>query len=100
MWILVGVMFAVLIGLRHEVGGDWFNYLPQFYIAGEMKFSEVIQMADPGHWVLNMWVSDLGGDIHAVNMIYSVVLMSGGIGFSVANSRSLGWPCLSRSHTC
>ena len=25
-----GVLFAVMMGLRHEVGGDWFNYLPHF----------------------------------------------------------------------
>lgn len=29
-WFVLGMLFAVMMGLRHEVGGDWFTYLPHF----------------------------------------------------------------------
>lgn len=81
MWWVVGLLFAVMIGFRHAVGGDWDNYLPHFYFASEMMFAEAVSMEDPGHYVLNMWVSRLGGDIYVVNFIYAIVLMVGAVVF-------------------
>ena len=26
-WLFVGALLVVMIGLRHQVGGDWYNYL-------------------------------------------------------------------------
>ena len=80
-WVAVGVLFTLIIGLRHEVGGDWFNYLPHFMRASQMNFAEAAEMGDPGHYVLNMWVARLGGDIYTVNFIYAVVLMVGTLVF-------------------
>lgn len=81
MWWAVGLLFALLIGLRHEVGGDWFNYLPHFVWAAQMTFAEAAGMADPGHYVLNRWVAGMGGDIYTVNLIYASVLMCGTVVF-------------------
>ena len=80
-WSMMGLCFAIIIGFRHEVGGDWFNYLPHFSRAGSMSFDEAIEMSDPGHYLLNMWVSGLGGDIYYVNFIYAAVLMWGTVSF-------------------
>ena len=81
MWWLVGLLLALMIGFRHEVGGDWFNYLPHFQNASRMSFAEAAAMGDPGHYVLNRWVAQLGGGIYAVNLIYAVVLMIGTVVF-------------------
>ncbi len=81
MWWLVGLLFALMIGFRHEVGGDWFNYLPHFLTASRMGFSEAVAMGDPGHYVVNMWVGQLGGGIYTVNFIYAAVLMFGTVVF-------------------
>ena len=81
MWWAVGLLFALLIGLRHEVGGDWFNYLPHFQSASRMSFAQAASMGDPGHYVLNMWVARLGGDIYTVNFIYALMLMVGTVVF-------------------
>ena len=81
MWWVVGLLFALLIGLRHEVGGDWFNYLPHFQRAAQMSFAEAAAMGDPGHYVLNRLVAGLGGSIYTVNLIYAVVLMIGTVIF-------------------
>lgn len=76
-WWIVGLAFAFIIGLRHEVGGDWFNYLPQFVDASGMTFEQAAAKGDPGHYVLQMWVADLGGEIYTANLIYALVLMWG-----------------------
>lgn len=81
MWWAVGLLFAVMIGFRHEVGGDWFNYLPHFLHASQMTFAEAAAMGDPGHYVLNLGVARLGGDIYTVNLIYAGVLMVGTVAF-------------------
>lgn len=81
MWWVVGLLFALMIGLRHEVGGDWFNYLPHFQHAATMSFAEAAGMGDPGHYVLNRLVAGLGGTIYTVNLIYGAVLMIGTVVF-------------------
>lgn len=81
MWWVVGLLFALMIGLRHEVGGDWFNYLPHFQHAATMSFAEAASMGDPGHYVLNRLVAGLGGSIYTVNLIYGAVLMIGTVVF-------------------
>ena len=78
---LVGLLFALMIGLRHEVGGDWFNYLPHFVRASQMTFAEAAAMGDPGHYLLNRWVAGMGGNIYTVNLVYAVVLMWGTVVF-------------------
>ncbi|MBJ6983007.1 EpsG family protein [Luteimonas sp. MC1572] len=81
MWWIVGLLFALMIGLRHEVGGDWFNYLPHFQHAADLSFAEAAAMGDPGHYVLNRFVAGLGGSIYTVNLIYGAVLMVGTVVF-------------------
>lgn len=80
-WWAVGLLFALMIGFRHEVGGDWFNYLPHFLSASRMSFAEAAAMGDPGHYVLNMLIARLGGGIYTVNFIYAAVLMWGTVVF-------------------
>lgn len=80
-WFAIGVLFTLLIGFRHEVGGDWFNYLPQFHYAATLSYAEAAAMGDPGHYLLNRWVAGMGGDIYIVNFIYAAVLMTGTVVF-------------------
>jgi hypothetical protein len=81
LWAAVGAMFAVTIGLRHEVGGDWFNYSNQFYRCAEMSFAQAAAMPDPGHYVLSRWVARSGGEIYAINFMYACVVMIGTVVF-------------------
>ena len=89
-WAAVGVMFAAMMGLRHEVGGDWFSYLAHFEWIAEEDFSQAIRYDDPGHYALNWAVSRLGGDIYWVNLVYASVLMWGTVVFC----RRQPWPWL------
>ena len=51
-----GALLALMIGLRHEVGDDWFNYLNHFKTVARMDFAAAMKKGDPGHYFLN-WLS-------------------------------------------
>ena len=89
-WWAVGVLFSLMIGLRYEVGGDWFNYLDHFKATSHLRFSEVFDKGDPGHYFLNWLVARLGGSVYWVNLIYGSVLMWGTVVFC----RKQPWPWL------
>ncbi|MEO7937503.1 MAG: EpsG family protein, partial [Burkholderiaceae bacterium] len=80
-WWAVGLLFTLMIGLRHEVGGDWGSYAEHFTHAARMTFGEALAMGDPGHYLLNRLVAGLGGSLYTVNLIYAAVLMTGTVVF-------------------
>jgi len=80
-WAFVFVLFSLMMGLRHEVGGDWLNYLPLFRDAGSRDFIEVISHGDPGYYGLNWVVAQLGGSIYYVNLVCAAILMWGTVVF-------------------
>lgn len=81
MWVVVGVLFALMMGLRHEVGGDWLNYLPHFRETATRDFMEVMGRGDPGYYGLNWLVAQLGGSIYHVNLICAAIIMWGTVVF-------------------
>lgn len=89
-WWAVGALFALMIGFRHEVGGDWFNYLRHFQSTAEMSFKQAMEHGDPGHYLVNWLVARAGGTVHWVNFFYGVVLMWGTVVFC----RRQPWPWL------
>jgi hypothetical protein len=68
-WWLVLLVLALLVGWRHEVGGDWMNYLDIFDFArSESRYAEW-WWNDPGYRLLE-WTShrfNLG--VHGVNLM-------------------------------
>ena len=89
-WWFVAVLLALMMGFRHEVGGDWGAYLRHFETTAGLRFMEAVQRGDPGHFVVNWVVGRLGGDIYWVNLMYSAVLMWGTVVFC----RRQPWPWL------
>lgn len=81
-WMILGVFFILIIGLRHRVGGDWGNYMYHYEMVIGVPFSQLPAGKDPGHqwlnWLMAQW--DLG--IYGINMIYGIVFMIGLIKFS------------------
>lgn len=80
-WAFVFVVFALMMGLRHEVGGDWFNYLPHFRDTASRSFTEVLSRSDPGYYGLNWLVAKAGGSIYHVNLVCAAVMMWGTVVF-------------------
>lgn len=77
-FLLVGFFFSLLIGLRHEVGGDWDSYLWHYERTVGVSFYEILLSGkDYGHqalnWLMARW--DLG--VYGVNMVYGTVFMIG-----------------------
>lgn len=89
-WWAVGTLFALMIGLRHEVGGDWGAYLEHFKSTARLDFGQAVGKSDPGHYVVNWLVAQLGGSVYWVNLLYASVLMWGTVVFC----RKQPWPWL------
>jgi hypothetical protein len=77
LWISIGFLFVFLIGLREQVGGDWFNYLGHFKEMEYMDFFEVMKNEDPGYYLINLWMYEWGWGIYGVNLISAVIFVSG-----------------------
>jgi len=81
-WSFVWLLYTLFIGLRDEVGADWGNYWNMFERqAYYMTYSEALHHGDPLYWLLQVWVSRMGWDIHMVNLIGASIFMYGVIRF-------------------
>jgi len=89
--VLVGLWIALslFIGLRNEVGGDWFNYLPYVSRAEGVSFSEVLEYGDPGYNFLNWIFANSPWGIYGVNLV-SASIFSGGLLY-FCNSQPRPW---------
>lgn len=86
-WTFCGVVTISLIGLRHEVGGDWFNYEAHFWRVSQLSLLEALSYSDPGYYVLNWFVARLGGNIYWVNIICAVLIVGGTFAFCRSQPR-------------
>jgi hypothetical protein len=82
--LLLGLLFVIFIGFRHEVGGDWIPYLEVFsevqFIAINFNFDKIISIAfnnDFGYVMLNYYVYLLDADIYLVNLICALIFIYG-----------------------
>jgi len=81
-WLSIGVVLILFIGLRHDVGGDWGNYLNHFRFIHYFSFNEVILESDPGYKLLNWWVAKFGFGIYTVNLLCGAIFVAGLISFA------------------
>lgn len=85
--------FALLMGFRHEVGGDWDNYLRQFpWVADKTFVGAVREGKDPAYHALNWIVLRLGGDIYVLNLLCAVPLAWGAA--ALARRQPMPWLAL------
>lgn len=76
-WRATCVLFALLIGLRFEVGGDWFVYADYYRAAAGEPFASVFTQRDLAYELL-VWLSayhDMGMGV--VNLVCATVVMIG-----------------------
>lgn len=80
--VLVSLLFAVTIGLRYEVGGDWFNYqLIVAYTSYEDFIDAVTLGGDPGFSVVAWVMARLGFEVWGPNFVCGSILVAGLIHF-------------------
>lgn len=91
-WGLVWLIFSLAIGLRFDVGGDWFAYLIHLDLRTTMSLPEVLLGSDPGYYLINWLVAQAGGSIYWVNTACGMIVMAGVVRF--ARSQALPWLAL------
>jgi hypothetical protein len=80
-WASVGLLLSILIGFRHEVGGDWFSYLDHIEQIKGVPFREFADQKDPAYALLNWIAANVGGGIYFVNSVAAIVFSWGLIAF-------------------
>lgn len=66
--IFMAIFIGLMVGMRNEVGGDWFNYVTIFHDIRHEPFWDALTMPDPGYSVLNWIVSRIGVEVWLVNL--------------------------------
>lgn len=92
-WWVAFVSLVLMIGLRHNVGGDWWLYELHVSKASSFSLKEALTQPDPAYWLLN-WLAvrmDLG--VYFVNTVCAVLFTWGLVVFCRAQPRP--WLALS-----
>jgi hypothetical protein len=80
-WSFMFVFLVLMIGLRHEVGGDWLNYLREVDHAVEDTWVEAVTKDEVSYSVLN-WLGAHGwGGTYFVNTVCACLFAWGLIAF-------------------
>jgi hypothetical protein len=74
---VVGALFALFIGLRYRVGGDWGSYLRHVKEIGSKPLFETVTTTDPGYAVLNWLMYQWQWDIYGVNLVCGIIFLVG-----------------------
>lgn len=83
----LGAFLTLLIGLRLEVGGDWFNYFGYIDRSFGLPFAAVFLETEPGYGLLNWFGANWGGSVFFVNTICGLVFSIGLLLFCRAQPR-------------
>lgn len=82
LWIVLILYLTIMIGLRHEVGGDWLNYLWSFEDIEGLSLAEIFSQpssitSDPLYLLISWVSSALGLGIYGVNFICAAIFTLG-----------------------
>lgn len=83
----LAIFLTLLIGLREEVGGDWFNYFPYLERSIGIPLAEVFQEDEPGYGLLNWIAANWGGSVYLVNTLCGLIFSIGLLQFCRAQPR-------------
>ena len=78
-WCIVFILLVLIIGLRHEVGGDWANYLANIELIKTLTLAEAITelRADPADILLSWVAVQSGYGVYLVNSVYAILFSWG-----------------------
>ena len=74
---LLLIAFALMMGLRHEVGGDWFTYEEIIAYAGMEPLAVTLGYKDPGFGLIAWASARMGLGSYGANSFCAAVLMFG-----------------------
>lgn len=88
-WLYAFVLLMV-VGFRHEVGGDWFNYIkPLVFALDQTWYEGMISGGDPAYGLLTWIAANFGGGLYLVNLACAFVFVAGLLVF--ARNSPLPW---------
>jgi len=82
LWNISCIYLVFYIGLRHQVGGDWWTYLSGFEDVNNLTIEFILLHSDIGYHFINLVVSDLNLSIHIVNLICAIIFVYGLVKFA------------------
>lgn len=81
-WFGIFLMLTLMIGLRHEVGGDWSNYLEHIEVATGVDFRESVRPKDDMAYALINWFgANVAGGMYLVNFVCGLLFTWGLMSF-------------------
>ncbi len=80
-WRIVFVLLAIMIGLRHQVGGDWYPYLDHVTAATNETLGETFVRGDPAYSLLNWIAAKSGLGVYLVNSVFGLLFTWGLLAF-------------------
>lgn len=86
-WRMAFVFLSLMIGLRHEVGGDWFAYLNHLEGAAYQTLDDVVREGEPTYALLNFIGSRGLGGVYFVNTVCAILFAWGLVVFCKQQSR-------------
>jgi hypothetical protein len=91
--LLAGLLLVLLmVGLRYQVGGDWYTYQRMFEWSGRVSFDRVMARGDVGYGLTNLLALKIGTEIWLVNLICSGLFTFGLA--RLAGQQQEPWACL------
>jgi len=96
--LILALIYAIFIGLRFQVGGDWWVYLENLENLSGLNFQDAVfnPIGDPGYNFLS-WLSNiLGTGIYGVNFVCALIFSLGLLRF--CNSQPRPWLALAVSN--
>ena len=80
-WFLYGALLVLIIGLRHEVGGDWINYIENYKSLEGISFSDALQenmvRQNHGFGVIHWFSLNYLNGIYTTNVVCAAIFVAG-----------------------
>lgn len=81
------IALALLIGLRRDVGGDWYNYLVNYRLISGRPLDQILQWGDPGYQFVSWIAMQMGWGVAGLNVICALIFTVGLVAFSLMQPR-------------
>ncbi len=76
-FVIGGILIALMVGLRYEVGADWPTYKILFSYAAYSDLGRMLSIGDPGYQLLSWTVRRMGVEIWLVNLVCGMIFAWG-----------------------
>lgn len=76
-WLVAAILLIIVIGLRHQVGGDWANYEQNYFDMLWAPAQALLEKTDPGYYLLNWLSGKVQGGVYLVNFVCGLIFSFG-----------------------